>query len=170
MLVLAVSFMMVLSLAVNCTYAARPTRGEWDGLQIPDLYGVYGPLPKITGEPGEGYVIIEGAIMMTMSGYSFGEKGTVAYEVIDWMIMFVDIMEYASLTQEELATVKRFGQFTWYCEVDGEFVELGEGRFRAKGQKGHLWVRGDGLHVKGTFWTTESGMWHEGWYMITDDS
>jgi hypothetical protein len=182
-LVLAVSFMIVLSLTISSTYAARPwyERGKWSGTQVPTPPG-----PGFRFEPNfeEQYVEIWNAIMYVTDGYEFGGK-QVRYEIITYMIIFVDPQLLEG--DPTLAyTAPRFGEITWL----GDSMEwIGTGEFRSQsGIVGFLTVDGivDAfeLQVTGKFWVEwvqnidpMTGdpvlvplLKHKGWYTITDNS
>ena len=96
--------------------------------------------------------------------YVFGDTLVIS-ETIDWMIIFMDPLEFGE--HPELAVfAERFGQFTWY---DGNGYKVAEGgfRFSGKDEPGYLWAKGDGFIAEAIFYTTDLGMWHEGWYMTT---
>lgn len=178
MTLLAISFIIVLSFSVNPAAAApqcKPERQPWlEGNQIPDLATVPEAIPR------KNSVIVKGTKMLCLEGYVFGEI-VVAYEIIDWMIIFASPEE---LYQDQMLgyTARRVGRFTWY-DPAGKRVAEGGFVFSSKEQMGYLWAKGPGLFVKGTFWLKPPSDWetiegpkgpillptigHAGWYILT---
>jgi len=145
MLLLGTTFLLVLCLTVDLTYAAGPERGGWFGFQVPD--------PEVEPEItfGLGYMEIRGAKMIVTKGYSFGDI-KVAYETIDYMIISLT----RPLDPSEPINIYSYphsGVFTWYDE-DGDVV--GFGTFESEGGDkppygGSLWFGGSGIEVKGKY-------------------
>lgn len=124
--------------------------------------------------------MVKGTRMSCLGGYVFGET-VVAYEIIDWMIIFASPEE---LYQDPMLgyTARRVGRFTWY-DLAGKRVATGEFVFSSKEQMGYLWAKGAGLFVIGTFWLKLPSDWemiegpdgpvqvptvgHTGWYILT---
>jgi len=165
---LGIVFMAILSLAVNSTYAAQPTRDTWDGVQSQGQ--PFSDFSCDIRHHGKVMIVrISGMRMDTIDGYDF-DGVVVAYERIDDLTFIMTPRGIPYPLENPLQIMYLYphhGKITWY-DAGGSIV--GTGTFGSRGgNMGSLVVNGPRLHVEG-----EYGLWvdtdpnlvgHQGWFI-----